>query len=225
MPVYFLTDELYFPHPSEALEDGLLALGGDLRPERILKAYESGIFPWFSEGSPILWWSTDPRMVLFPNDFKITKSLQQIVNSKKYEVRFDTNFKAVIDHCSKVPRKDQDGTWITSEMKEAYIELHKKGYCHSVETYLNGELAGGLYGISIGKVFFGESMFFLKRDASKVAFYHLVEKLKKWNFKIIDAQQETSHLKRMGAVSIDRRIFLENLREAVKEKTHVGVWN
>ncbi len=225
MPIYFLTDAIYFPHASEALEDGLLAMGGDLSSKRILKAYENGIFPWYSEGSPILWWSTDPRMVLFPDDLKISKSLQQVINSKKFEVRFDTNFKAVIDHCSMVPRKDQDGTWITREMQNAYCKLHNEGFCHSVETYYDGKLVGGLYGISIGKAFFGESMFFLQRDASKVALYHLVEKLKGWDFEIIDAQQETSHMKSMGARLVERRQFLDLLSLAVKSDSHVGLWS
>ncbi len=225
MSVYFLTDEIIFPHPSEALEDGLLALGGDLSSERILEAYKHGIFPWFPEDSPILWWSTDPRMVLFPDELKVSKSLQQVINSRKFEVRFDTQFREVIEQCSRVPRKEQDGTWITDEMKDAYCILHNEGVCHSVETYYKGELAGGLYGISIGKVFFGESMFFLQRDASKVALYHLVEKLKEWDFHLIDVQQETSHMKRMGARSIDRSEFLELLATAVKAESHTGLWS
>ncbi|MEA3478185.1 MAG: leucyl/phenylalanyl-tRNA--protein transferase [Bacteroidota bacterium] len=215
---------MIFPHPEEALEDGLLAVGGDLSMERILLAYQQGIFPWYSEGSPILWWSTNPRMVLFPDKLVITKSLQQVINRKAYEVKFDHDFSTVIRQCASVARKEQAGTWITEEIVQAYELLHHQGYAHSVEAYDEGELVGGLYGISMGKVFFGESMFHLKPDASKVALYYLVEKLKSWHFQLIDAQQETEHLKRMGAIAIPRKEFLEILKTAVNEKSHIGNW-
>ena len=224
MPVYFLTNELIFPHPSEALEDGLLALGGDLTPERLLLAYKSGIFPWFSEGSPILWWSPDPRMVLLPEDLKVTKSLTQSLNNADFTVRKDTRFREVIDLCAKVERKDQDGTWITKEMQDAYIRMHESGYAHSFETYYKDELVGGLYGLSIGKAFFGESMFHLKRDASKIALVHLVEFAINHGFYFIYAQQETDHLKKLGAKPVSRSRFLNMLDKAVKEKTTVGPW-
>jgi len=224
MAVYFLTDDLIFPHPGEALEDGLLAVGGDLSNERLLLAYQSGIFPWYSGESPILWWSPDPRMVLFPENFVISKSLQQIINKEIYQIKFDYNFESVIRQCASVERKEQIGTWITEEMIEAYIRLHKEGYAHSVETYIDDELVGGLYGISIGKAFFGESMFYLKPDASKVALYHLVNKLKTWNFKLIDVQQETGHLKSLGAITIPREEFLRLLKSAVIEESKIDNW-
>jgi leucyl/phenylalanyl-tRNA--protein transferase len=224
MPVSFLTEELVFPPPEEALEDGLLAVGGDLSTERLLLAYSSGIFPWYSEDSPILWWSPDPRMVLFPADLKVSKSLRQKINSGAFEIRFDCDFDSVIQYCATVERKEQVGTWIGSEMINAYKELHKNGYAHSVETYLSGELVGGLYGVSLGKAFFGESMFYIRADASKIALYHLVEKLKSWNFKLIDVQQETSHLRSLGARPVPREKFLDMLKTAINTGTTTDHW-
>lgn len=224
MPVYQLSEEFIFPHPDLADESGLLAFGGDLSSERLVQAYANGIFPWYSEGEPILWWSPNPRMVLFPDRLKVSKSLKQSIKNKSYEVRFDTNFNAVIEHCSAVPREGQDGTWITEEMKRAYIQLHKKGIAHSVETYANEKLIGGLYGLSIGSAFFGESMFQTERDASKVSLYYLVEKVKEWNFTFIDAQVETDHMKRMGSENIPREKFLEILKIAIKAPTIKGKW-
>ena len=220
----FLTDELVFPHPDEALDDGLLAVGGDLSTERLLLAYRSGIFPWYSEGSPILWWSPDPRMVLFPDDFFVSKNLRQKINNKAFEIRFNSDFDSVIRFCAAVKRKDQVGTWITNEMIDAYKELHKKGYAHSVETYLKGELVGGLYGVSLGKAFFGESMFHFVADASKIALYHLVERLKSWDFELIDVQQETAHLKSLGAKPVSRTKFLKMLNKAIRENTTPDHW-
>ncbi len=219
-----LHKDIVFPHPDLADGQGLLAVGGDLSPERLLFAYENGIFPWFSDGDPILWWSPDPRMILYPDDFKISKSLRQTIRNAGFEVRFDTAFEKVITNCAKVPRTGENGTWITSEMKEAYIELHKLGYAHSVETYHKGKLAGGLYGVSLGKAFFGESMFHIERDASKVALFYLIEKVKKWNFHFIDAQMETAHLKSLGAVTVPRHDFLKMLKEAVGHPTKRGKW-
>jgi len=163
MPVYALSDEIIFPDPELANDIGLLAVGGDLSLKRLLLAYSQGIFPWYSEEDPIMWWSPNPRMVLFPEKLKLSKSLQQTIKNKEYEVKFDTNFKEVIENCSKSVRKDQKGTWITPEMKNAYLDLHESGFAHSVETYYNGKLAGGLYGISLGRAFFGESMFYRER--------------------------------------------------------------
>lgn len=224
MPVYSLRDELVFPDPNQADSDGLLAIGGDLSEKRILLAYTMGIFPWFSDGQPILWWSPDPRMVLFPEKLKRHKNLRRLVGQNKFEVRFDQNFEEVIEHCSKVPRKEEAGTWITEEMKRAYIQLHTSGFCHSVESYHDGELVGGLYGLSLGGMFFGESMFHKMADASKVALWHLVDKLLEWDFDLIDVQQETAHLKSLGAETLDRRKFLILLVNSLKKSTRRGNW-
>lgn len=224
MPVYQLPDELIFPHPSLAEPDGLLAVGGDLSIDRLLLAYGNGIFPWYEEGDEILWWSLNPRMVLYPENFKLSKSLKQTLNSKKFTVKMDTDFEAVIHKCAKVSRTDQDGTWINTEMIEAYIALHQEGFAHSFETYQDDELVGGLYGISLGRIFFGESMFHTQRDASKVAFHFLNETLKSWNFDLIDAQQETSHMKSMGAETIDLKLYLDILEKSLKQPTIRGRW-
>jgi leucyl/phenylalanyl-tRNA--protein transferase len=224
MPVYSLIDALVFPDPNLAEENGLLAVGGDLSPDRLILAYTSGIFPWYSEGDPILWWSPDPRIIIYPTKFKVSKSLSQSIRNRVFEIKFDHAFEQVIDSCSKVQRNDQDGTWITREMKEAYIKLHQLGFAHSVETYMDGKLAGGLYGISLGRAFFGESMFYYKRDASKIAFYYLVQKLIEWNFQFIDAQVETHHLKNLGAESIPRSEFLVLLQGALNYPTIRGKW-
>lgn len=224
MPVYELIQEHIFPDPEEAEADGLLAIGGDLDVNRLLLAYASGIFPWYSEGQPILWWSPDPRTVLFLNHFKRTKNLQRLINKNYFDVMFDHDFKSVITSCSKAPRKGQHGTWITNEMIKAYTQLHVLGYCHSVETYLKGKLVGGLYGVSLGGVFFGESMFHVETDASKVALWYLVDRLAEWNFDFIDVQQDTAHLKRMGAENIDRRKFLNLLNISLRKKTKFGNW-
>ncbi|MDQ7055667.1 MAG: leucyl/phenylalanyl-tRNA--protein transferase [Persephonella sp.] len=164
-------------------------MGGDLSPERLIFAYSLGIFPWYSEGEPILWWSPDPRMVLFPQNLKVSRSLKKILKKNIFQIEFDTEFERVINMCASVKRKGQTGTWITPEMVEAYTQLHRLGFAHSVEVYKDGELVGGLYGVSLGGVFFGESMFHTVPDASKVAFVHLVERLKQWNFDMIDCQQ------------------------------------
>ena len=224
MAIYSLIDEIIFPGPNLADEDGLLAVGGDLTPERLIQAYANGIFPWYSEGEPILWWSPNPRMVLFPEKFKISKSLKQSIRNKDFEVYFDKDFKSIINNCAKSNRKEGDGTWITKEMQEAYIKLHDAGFAHSVETYQAGKLVGGLYGISLGKAFFGESMFHKERDASKIALYFLIERMKEWNFSFIDVQQETNHLKSLGAESIPRTDFLELLKEALKFPVVKGKW-
>ena len=224
MPIYQLPDEALFPNPGMAEEDGLLAIGGDLSPERLLNAYAQGIFPWYSDGQPFLWWSPDPRMILFPEGFKRSKNLRRTVESGKFEVKFDSNFIGVISNCSEISRKEQPGTWITSEMKAAYIRLHQLGFAHSVETYLDEKLVGGLYGISIGGAFFGESMFHLVTDASKVALWHLVDRTLKWNIDFIDVQQDTAHLRSLGAVTIERKKFLILLGESLNKETIKGDW-
>lgn len=224
MPVYLLDDQLRFPDPALAEKDGLLAVGGDLSPERLLLAYEYGIFPWFGDDSPILWWSPDPRMVLFPGEFKRSKSLNQTIRTRYFETRFDTDFRKVITHCASTRRKHEDGTWIVPEIIAAYSRLHELGYAHSVETFRNGQLVGGLYGVSLGKAFFGESMFYLERDASKAALAALVERMNEWEFHFIDAQQNTGHLSSLGARPVPRQEFLRLLKEAVAYPAKTGKW-
>ena len=213
-----------FPDPGLADEDGLVAVGGELSAEYLISAYASGIFPWFGEGEPILWWSPNPRLVLYPAEFKVSKTLAKTIKSNRFEFRLDRNFKSVIQSCAKVSRPGQEGTWITNEMVEAYIKMHKSGLAHSFETYLNNELVGGLYGVSLGKAFFGESMFFKERDASKVALFHLVQWCKKNDFHFIDAQQPTEHLKSLGAQEIERNKFLQELDIALQLETIQGKW-
>jgi len=213
-----------FPDPRLADDDGLIAQGGELSPEFLLSAYCQGIFPWFCEGEPILWWSPNPRMVLLPENFKLRKSLRQVLNRGTYELRIDTAFREVITNCSRIPRPDQNETWITKDIIEGYVKLHELGYAHSFESYFDGELVGGLYGVSIGICFFGESMFYTKTDASKIAFYHLVQFAQKHNFAFIDAQQPTEHLQRLGAAPIPRTEFLELLEKALQKETLQGKW-
>lgn len=220
-----MTQKYIFPDPSLADEDGLLAAGGDLSVEALLTAYSMGIFPWFDESSPILWWCPDPRMVLFPDKLKISESLFQKIRNKKYQVLIDKNFHEVIHHCSAVKRKDQNGTWITAKMKDAYTVLHQEGYAHSFETYYEDKLAGGLYGVSLGKTFFGESMFHLVSDASKIALYYLVMVLKCLDFNMIDVQQSTTHMKSLGAEEIPREKFLKILASSMKSPTIKGSWS
>ena len=224
MPVYQLTDDLIFPNPNEAIDEGLLAIGGDLSIDRILLAYSHGIFPWYSNDEPIMWWSPDPRLVLFPKKLKVSKSLKQKIKKGIFEIKFDNCFEEVIEHCSKVQRGEQGGTWITQEMKQAYIKLYNHGFAHSVETYFEGKLVGGLYGLSLGKCFFGESMFHLMPDASKVAFYFLIEKINEWNFDLVDCQVKTEHLISLGAEEISREIYLKHLYESLKNKSKTGSW-
>lgn len=224
MPVYLLSDEPFFPDPELARADGLLAIEGDLTTERLIQAYANGIFPWYSDGEPIMWWSPNPRMVLFPKDFKRTKSLRRTVNKGLFKVTFDVAFEKVINLCASTRKNDEWGTWITGEMIDAYIALHNMGLAHSVESWLDGKLVGGLYGVSLGGVFFGESMFHLVSDASKVALWHLVDKLLSWNFDLIDAQQETPHLSRLGAVAIERKKFLHLLNKSLDKPAKQGRW-
>jgi leucyl/phenylalanyl-tRNA--protein transferase len=216
MPVYQLPDEILFPDPSLAETGGLLAVGGDLTPARLLAAYANGIFPWYSENEPILWWSPDPRLVLFPQRFKVSHSLQQKIKKNVFSVRIDSDFEQIISACAETERKHENGTWITKEMKDAYIELHRLGYAHSIETYFDRDLVGGLYGVSLGRAFFGESMFYKMADASKVALYRLVEKAKEFEFLFIDSQIETAHMLSLGAELIPRKKYLKLLNEAIK---------
>lgn len=224
MPIYQLPNEPLFPHPDDAEPDGLLAIGGDLSVRRLVAAYASGIFPWFNEGDPILWWSPDPRLVLFTDKFKVSKSLQQKINRRVFDIRIDFAFDEVIEFCSQAKRRDQHGTWITDEVQKAYKQLFRLGIAHSVETWEGNKLVGGLYGLSLGSAFFGESMFHKRSDASKVAFYYLNEICKKWNFKIIDCQVTTNHLLSMGAEEISRSEFLDLLNLALLDETRKGNW-
>jgi len=213
-----------FPDPKLADDDGLIAQGGELSPEYLLSAYCQGIYPWFCEDEPILWWSPNPRMVLRPENFKLRKSLYQVIKKGVFELRVDTAFREVITSCSRIPRPDQLETWITNDIIDGYVKLHKLGYAHSFESYFGGELVGGLYGISLGNCFVGESMFFTRTDASKVAFYHLVQFALKHNFSFIDAQQPTDHLKSLGAEPISRTSFLDLLENALQKETLRGKW-
>ena len=213
-----------FADPDKADPDGLLAIGGNLSVNTIINAYSQGVFPWYSKEMPILWWCPDPRLVLFPEKLKISKSLRHTIKQNKYLVRIDKSFEKVIENCASSKRKGQEGTWITEEMKDAYIQLYREGYAHSFETYYNDELVGGLYGVSLGRTFFGESMFYKMTDASKVALYYLVEQIKKWNFHFIDAQQSTQHIKKLGAEEISRKEFLRILTISLKESTIRGRW-
>ena len=224
MPVEISHRKLEFPDLDEADESGLLALGGDLSIERLKLAYSKGIFPWYEKGMPILWWSPDPRMVLFPDKMIISHSLKQSIKKQQFTVTIDKAFEKVIKNCAKTPRKGENGTWITNEMRNAYIRLHKAGYAHSAEAWLDGELVGGLYGVAIGKVYFGESMFHHVTNASKVAFYHFVEKLSSWDFEIIDAQVYTNHLESLGGEMIPRSQYLQVLEGALKVKDITGSW-
>jgi leucyl/phenylalanyl-tRNA--protein transferase len=217
--------EYQFPDPRTADSDGLLAVGADLSVSSLVTAYSMGIFPWFNEGSPILWWSPDPRLVLFPERFKMAPSLRQRINSQKYTVTIDSDFISVITQCALVKRNGQAGTWITAEMKNAYLELHRQGLAHSFETWCDGILVGGLYGVSLGRAFFGESMFYTMPDASKVALHALVQFSLENDFHFIDAQQSTAHLKSLGAEEIERDIFLKLLKKALKFETVMGRWN
>ena len=217
-----------FPPAETALVDpnGLLCAGLELTAELVLAAYERGIFPWYSDGQPVLWWSPDPRMVLAPQDFQLHRSLRKTLKSTCFEVRTDTSFEAVMRACAE-PRPEQGGTWISEAIIDAYSALHRAGFAHSVETWIDDELVGGLYGIALGKVFFGESMFMRRTDASKIAFAHLVTQLKRWQFERIDCQQKTDHLASLGAAPISREDFLQRLSRLVHSDADAlrsGAW-
>ena len=214
-----------FPPPATALREpnGLLAAGGDLSPQRLLAAYRQGIFPWFNEGEPVLWWSPNPRMVLFPRELKVSRSLHKTLKNRRYEIRTDTSFSAVMAACA-APREAQGGTWISAAMIAAYSTLHELGFAHSVETWIDGELAGGLYGVALGGMFFGESMFSRQTDASKIAFVHLVRQLERWHFGMIDCQMKTAHLASLGAREIPRAEFALQLKRYLALSGQPAPW-
>jgi len=215
MPVFSLSHKLAFPPVHLATEEGLLAVGGDLSPERLLLAYRNGIFPWYNPGEPILWWSPDPRLVLFPEELHVSRSLRRVLRRKTFQVTFNTRFREVIAACARAKRPTGEGTWITAEMEAAYCRLNDMGYAHSVESWQDGRLVGGLYGIALGRCFFGESMFTRTSNASKVAFVTLVRRLQALDFKLIDCQVHTQHLTSFGAREIPRKEFLKRIQEGV----------
>ncbi|TAJ77172.1 MAG: leucyl/phenylalanyl-tRNA--protein transferase [Gallionellaceae bacterium] len=224
-PIFLIQDNHPFPPVELALErpNGLLAAGGDLSPARLLEAYRHGIFPWFNADDPILWWSPNPRMVLFPNEFKISHSLRKVLRNGQYEIRTDTGFEQVMRACA-APRNGEPGTWISEEMVRAYCALHRMGHAHSVEIWMDGELAGGLYGMALGRMFYGESMFSRKTNASKIALAHLTGQLERWNFAMIDCQMNTPHLASLGAREIPRGEFVRRLQELI-HCPPVRIWN
>ncbi len=219
-----LRRDIIFPNPRYASTEGLLAYGGDLSSNRLLTAYRKGIFPWFNADDPILWWSPDPRLVLYPDQFKMHKSFRRVLRNGGFSVTFDHVFEEVIRLCGTVPRGEQKGTWLTAEMQQAYIELYEMGFAHSVEVYFEDELVGGLYGIAMGKAFFGESMFSLKANASKVAFKALSDVLGLRGYDFIDCQVINEHLVRLGATAISRDSFLDALEESLTKPSDLGSW-
>ena len=222
--IFRLDERVRFPRPDLADPSGLLAVGGDLSAERLVVAYASGIFPWYNDDTPILWYSPDPRSVLLPAELQVSRSLAKTMRRGPYEVRLDTAFRPVIEACARVPRPGQSSTWITADMVEAYCDLHERGVAHSAEAWKDGELVGGLYGVSLGGAFFGESMFALAPDASKVAFVTLVRALRSWGIELVDCQVRTEHLARFGAEDWPRARFLSALREALRKETRFGPW-
>lgn len=226
MPVFALDEQYpFFPDPELANEDGLLAIGGKLSPDRLILAYESGIFPWFNEGDPILWWSVDPRSVLFPGELHISKSMRPYLNSIEYAFSLDTCFDQVIRHCAEAPGRGSGHTWITQDMIEAYEKLFTIGMAHSAEIRKNGKLIGGLYGVSIGKAFFGESMFGLEKNVSKLVFIRFANYLFERNYHFIDCQVHSEHLARLGAKPISRTSYLKKLTKALEGETRIGNWS
>jgi leucyl/phenylalanyl-tRNA---protein transferase len=224
MPLFRLSHQLEFPPAWLARSDGLLCIGGDLSCDRLLLAYQNGIFPWFSENEPILWWSPDPRMILFPSQIKTSRSLRKTIKKNQFSITIDRAFSQTIHACARPRKHPEEGTWLVDEMKAAYIDLHRKGYAHSVETWHQGQLVGGLYGVSIGCSFFGESMFSFKTDASKVALVALARHLTTHGFDIIDCQVTTDHLCQMGAIEISRHRFLDILSRSIRQKPDPGTW-
>jgi leucyl/phenylalanyl-tRNA--protein transferase len=222
--IFRLDERLAFP-PPEYAEDGLLAVGGDLRWERLLLAYSLGIFPWYEEGGPILWHSPDPRMVLLARDVRVSRSLRRVMGRGAFRLTLDTAFPDVIASCATMRRSGQKGTWITTEMKSAYVQLHERGFAHSVEAWQGTELVGGLYGVSLGGAFFGESMFSRVPEASKVALVALCQQLTRWKISLVDCQVHTEHLSRLGAREWPREQFLAELRKALRQPTRSGSWS
>ncbi len=225
MPVYQLSEDLVFPSAHLASQEGLLAVGGDLTPRRLLLAYRLGIFPWYSEGEPILWWSPDPRLVLYPDELKVSRSLNKVINKGTFKVTADCAFESLINDCARVRLENNERTWIVDEMVRAYCRLHESGFAHSVEAWSNDRLAGGLYGVSLGNCFFGESMFTRVSNASKVALVALVKHLRTLNFALIDCQITTGHLTRLGARQISRARYLDELDRALEAPTLKGKWS
>ena len=220
MRIFPLTDDIYtFPNPRLACNEGILAYGGDLSAKRLISAYANGIFPWYNEDEPILWWSPNPRLIMELDEFKVSKSLAKAIKKEKFEVKFDENFTQVMIECKNIFRPTQDGTWLQDELIQAYTHLHEIGYAHSVESYYEGELVGGGYGLVIGDMFCGESMFAKKSDASKVALYHLVQRLKQKGFSLLDCQTPTEHLQSLGAKCISRDEFLDKLAKSIENFT------
>lgn len=224
MPIFALTERLQFPPPHLATKEGLLAVGGDLSLQRLLLAYRQGIFPWFSGGEPILWWSPDPRLVLYPYQMHLSTSLKKRIRQRRFQLSADRAFDAVITECGRVPRKHQDGTWIVASMIKAYKLLHRNGFAHSIEAWQEERLVGGLYGVSLGRCFFGESMFSRVSDASKIALAGLIQFLAAHNFELIDCQVPTPHLISLGATEVSRKQFLSELEGVLKKRTLAGSW-
>lgn len=224
MSIFLLSDKIAFPHSHLAQKDGLLAVGGDLSQDRLLLAYKMGIFPWYSDSEPILWWSPDPRFVLYPDDIKISKTLKKIIQKEVFHITIDQAFSQVITSCARIRLQNSEGTWIDKDMIKAYCKLHESGFAHSVEAWHEGELAGGLYGVSLGRCFFGESMFTRISNASNVAFVFLVEYLKSLSFDMIDCQVFSEHLVRFGAKEIPREQFLCELEQLLEAPTKIGRW-
>lgn len=223
MPIFRLTEEPVFPPPDLATEEGVLAVGGDLSAERLLAGYANGIFPWYTQGDPIIWWSPDPRFVIFPDEIVVSKSMRRVLNQGQFRITFDRAFPDVIRECS-MPRKKEKGTWITRDMMDAYIGLHQSGYAHSVEAWVGDELKGGLYGVSLGKAFFGESMFAREANASKTALIVLGRKLRDLGFLLIDSQVHNPHVESLGAREIARKEYLAILKQALEFGTLNGNW-
>ena len=224
MPIFQLSDNITFPPPNFSEADGLLAVGGDLSEKRLITAYYMGIFPWYSDPDPILWWSPDPRLVLFPSELKVSRRLRRTLRRRNFRVTMDSDFERVIRSCAEIPRKHEKGTWITRDMEKAYCRLYAAGFAHSVEVWRQDRLVGGLYGIAIGRSFFGESMFTKESNASKVAFVRLVEYLSEKKFVVIDCQVTTDHLKKFGAREIPRAEFLNILSKARQMPSLRGKW-
>ncbi|MEZ4317281.1 MAG: leucyl/phenylalanyl-tRNA--protein transferase [Myxococcota bacterium] len=224
MPVYRIPRQHVFPDPELADPSGLLGVGPDVHPERVLLAYHMGIFPWYSEGQPVYWWSPDPRVVLFPGELTIPRSLGKRIRQRPYRITMDLAFEEVMRRCGEIARPDQPGTWITTEMLASYAALHRAGHAHSIEAWEGDTLVGGLYGVSVGALFAGESMFAVRPDASKIAFVHFVRQFQAWGGALIDCQVETDHLARFGARGISRREYLRRLRECASKPAREGPW-